>query len=101
MISILAVVALGKSGTYISHVVRCLIIMLENVKSLVGLRHEKLIFFIQEATFNCSSRIPVDQLIDDMPGVSKNQNLLELFVTNKLKTLKKSHPLSFIISSIA
>ena len=97
----MAIVALGKSGTYISHVVRCLIIMPEDVKSLVGLRHKKLNFFIQTVTFNCSRRIPVNQLVDDIPGVSKYQNLPKLFITKKLKTLKKSHLLSFIVSSIA
>ena len=71
MISILAVMALRKPGTNISHVVCCLIINPEDMKSLVGLRHEQLSFFIQAATFNSSCGIPVDQLIDDMPGVSK------------------------------
>ena len=37
MISILAVMTLRKSGTYVSHIVRCIIIMPEDVKSLVGL----------------------------------------------------------------
>ena len=101
MISILAAVALRKHGTYISHVVHCLIMIPEDMISLVGLRHEQLSFLIQAATFNCSFWVPVNQLVDNMPRVSKYQNLSNLFSIKKLKTLKKSHPLSFIISSIA
>ena len=60
MISILAVVALRKSSANIRHTIYCYIIMPEDVKSLVGLRHEQLSFVKQATTFDCSNRISVD-----------------------------------------
>ena len=34
-----------------------------------------------------------------MPGVAEDQNFLEIFVPNKVKTLEKGHPFCFVVGS--
>ena len=78
MVSILTVMTLWESGSHISHTVCCFIIMPKDVESLIGIRHEKLGFFKQAVTFDYSSRVSIDQFVDDVPGISKNQDLAKL-----------------------
>ena len=78
MVSILTVMTLWESGSHISHTVYCFIIMPKDVESLIGIRHEKLGFFKQAATFDCSSRVSIDQFVDDVPGISEYQDLVKL-----------------------
>ena len=78
MASILTVMTLWESGAHISQTVRCFVIVPKDVVSLIRFRHEKLSFFKQAAAFDCSSRVSIDQLEDDMPGISEYQNLSKL-----------------------
>ena len=69
---------LWESGSHVSQHVHCRFIVPKDVECLVGFRHEKLGFFKQAATVDCSKGVSIDQFEDDMPGVSKYQNISNL-----------------------
>ena len=100
-IPILHIDSLRESCPNVCHLICCNVIIPEDMEGLEGMEHQGLDFVVQAAAFDCSSRIPVDQLEDDMPGVSEYQHLSKLLRAKNAKTLKKCHPFSFIISSDA
>ena len=79
MVSVLTVMTLWERGAHIIQTVCCIIIVPKDVESLIGFRHEKLSFFKQRVTFDCSRRVSVDLFEDGVPGVSEYQNLTKLF----------------------
>ena len=71
--------ALWKGGPHVSQSVHCRVIVVKDVKCIIGFSHERLFFVIHAVTIELSRGISVDQFEDEMSRVSEYHYLTEIF----------------------
>ena len=70
-VPILLINTLREGSPNIGHSVSCTIVYPENMQGLKRMVHKRFHFVVKATTINCSRGVSINQLGDDMLGVSK------------------------------